>query len=188
MIPTSRYLGGPFLARRRNRRWLVGLYWGLMVPLTMFVVGRAFSRPQLEWFFYPMVVLMVVNLLNLGRFGLKPVGSMPRRPDLNILRFGRGAAERKEIEADWNYDEREIRERDRVYFRAYRWALGLSFGLFTALALSEAVWPEWSRWLGPVFLCLLIAVIAGLPQTLVLWNQPDVEEAGTRDQVGAEEQ
>ncbi len=175
MIPTSKYLGGPFLAKRRNRRGIVALYWGLMVPLTAYVVGRAFGRPQTDWFLYPMVVLMVANLYIFSRWGMKPEFPMPRRPDLNMLNFWRGPADVKAIQTDFEFDEREARERDRVHTRSYRTALWFSFGWFAVLTVCELLWPEWSRWLGPVFLCLLIAVMAGLPQTLVLWNEPDLE-------------
>lgn len=175
MIPTSRYMGGRLLARRRNRRWYVALYWGFIVPAAVFVVARAFARPRLEWLFCIAAVMMVLNLWTMSRFGLKPTGPLPVRPDPEMLRELRGAAETREIMADWTFDEREARQRDRVHFQAYRWVLMFAFAWFAVLVIVQSIWPEWSRWLGPVFLTLLIAVIAGLPQTLVLWNEPDLE-------------
>lgn len=177
MIPTSRYMGGRLVAKRRNRRWYVAFYWGFIVPADAFVVGHIFARAHQEWIFYVAAVVMVLNLWTMSRFGLKPMGPLAVRPDPETLRELRGAAETREIMADWTFDEREARERDRAVFRAYRWMLSFSFLWFAALTIAEGVWPECARWLGPVFLTLLIAVIAGLPQSLILWTEPDVEEA-----------
>lgn len=189
MIPTSKYMGGRFVARRRTRRWFVAFYWGFLVPATGFMVGRTFGRPDGEWLFYPVSVVMVLNLWTFSRFGLKPFGPLPRRPDAQALRLLRGPAETREILADWDFDEREARQRDGVHFTAHKFLVLFSFGWFAVLALCEFLWPAWSRWLGPVFLCLLIAVIVGVPQTLVLWNEPDVEVAREpgMDEQGARE-
>lgn len=180
MIPTSRYLGGPFFARRGTRRAIVLAYWMFLVPVTAFVVGRTFAQPR-EWFFYVVAAVMVLNLWTLSRVGLKPTGPLPRQPDRQALEFFRGTRETKEILADWAFDEREARERDEVHYRAYRFLRIFGFAWFGALAGCQIAWPTASRWMGPVFLSVLVGTIAGLPQTLVLWNAPDAALGSAED-------
>ena len=174
MIPQSSYMAGSLLARRRNRRWIVAIYWGFMVPLTAFGVGRTFRHPQ-EWFVDAVTVLMVLNLWTITNGLTKPFGRPAFAPSRDFLTLFKGPKETREIMADWQFDEWETRRRDQVHFLAYRLVLMFSFGWFAILAFVQFLRPEWSPWLGPVFLCILIAILTALPQTLILWAEPDVE-------------
>lgn len=177
MIPTSKYMAGPFLARRRTRRWIVGLYWGALVPLTAFVVARVFARRPIDGFTLLIAAVMVFNLWSMSRVGIKR--SKFFRPDPDMMRFRKGPEETRSILQDFEFDERETQERDAIHFRAYHWIAGAAFAAFAALALGVYLRPEWARWLGPTILSLLIATIGATPQTLVLWNEPDVDQAET---------
>jgi hypothetical protein len=174
MIPTSKYNAGPLLARRSRRRVVVILYWAFVAPLTVFVVGRFFSRPT-EFFFILLPIVLVLNLVTLTRWMTKPFGWPQPLHDPEAITSLYGDATAKEIFADTQFDEREARERDRVHFFSYRFVLWFSILWFVLLAVAEFFWPAEARWLGPVFLAGLVALIIGLPQSLILWKEPDVE-------------
>jgi hypothetical protein len=176
MIPASTYNGAALLATRTRRKWVLAVYWLVFVPACAFIVGRMFSRHEMEFLTTCVVaVIAVLNMMTLSRWMTKPFGWAPR-PDPEALKFLRGATEAGKIMADFKFDERELRQRDRVHFKAYRLVLWFSIAWFAALALSEYLRPDWSRWLGPVFLAVLVSVITALPQTLILLTEPDMEQ------------
>ena len=72
-------------------------------------------------------------------------------------------------------DEREMNERDRVHFVAYTLARWIALFLFAAYALLGAIHVSWFSQLGPFFFFLLTLVLWSLPQTLILWTEPDME-------------
>ncbi len=181
MIPTSRAMAGPFVAKRRNRRWMVGIYWGMMVPLTAFVVGRVFARQPSEWFMLIAAAVMVLNLFTLSRLGTKPFFPAPMLIDREMVAFWNGKEDLARLDADLRLDERETQLRDRAHFRAYGILVWFALGWFGMLCVSRMLEPAWSAWTGPVFLSVLIAVLLGLPQTLLAWNEPDVNPTGEEE-------
>jgi hypothetical protein len=73
-------------------------------------------------------------------------------------------------------DERETHERDRVHFNAYtvaRWFALLLFVIYGVLGATHVTW--FSR-VGPFFLFLLTLTLWSLPQSMILWTEPDMEE------------
>lgn len=176
MIPSSPYNGGKLLATRNRRIWILALYWLFFVPVCAFVVGRMFSLLRME---FPITLLaavvVVLNMGTLSRWMTKPFGWAPR-PDSEALKLQRGTAEAERIMADFKFDERELHQRDRVHFKAYRLILWFSIAWFALISLCEYLRPDWSRWLGPVFLAVLVSIITALPQTLILLSEPDMEE------------
>ena len=181
MIPTSKALAGPFVARRRNRRWMAGLYWGLMVPVTAFVVGRVFAHQPHEPYLFIAAAVIVLNLFTLSRLGTKPFFPTPFFIDREAVEFWNGKDDLARLDADLRLDEREAQLRDRAHFRAYAILVWVAIGSFGLVCLCQALLPNWSRWFGPVVLSVLIAVILGLPQTLVAWNEPDVPTPGKEE-------
>jgi hypothetical protein len=132
MIPTSKYMGGRFVARRRTRRWYVAFYWGFLVPATGFMVRL--YRPE---------------------------------PD----------------ESEFRNDERETHQRDRAHFLAYA---PLSLGLCLLLPASDwslhtpkpLAWiPMEQELLVPGLIQVLLVMFLTLPQAILLWTEPDMEEA-----------
>jgi hypothetical protein len=74
-------------------------------------------------------------------------------------------------------DERETGERDRMHFLAYtltRWFALLLLAIYGLVAIN---FPAALRQIGSIFLCLLTLSLWSLPQTLILWTEPDMEEA-----------
>jgi hypothetical protein len=148
-----------------------------MVPFTAFVVGRAFAKPAPEWYVLVMAAVMVLNLLTLSQIGVKGVAASPIPIDRETVAFWHGTEELRRLEADLRLDERESQLRDHAHFRASRVVRWFAPAWFAVLCLLRGLAPDWSAWLGPVFLSILIAVILALPQTLVAWSEPDVVPA-----------
>jgi hypothetical protein len=73
-------------------------------------------------------------------------------------------------------DEREANERDRIHFIAYTLARWLALLLFVAYGLLGLLHVAWFNRIGPFFLFLLTLTLWSLPQTLILWTEPDMEE------------
>ena len=82
-------------------------------------------------------------------------------------------------QSDDDLDEREKRLRDRVHFLAHtlsRWFALLLFAVLIGLGVKDSTV---AARVGPVFFFLMNLVLWSLPQSLILWNEPDIEEAGT---------
>jgi hypothetical protein len=73
-------------------------------------------------------------------------------------------------------DERETDERDHVHYVAYTLARWLALFLFVLYGLLGAIHVPWFGHVGPFFFLLLTLVLWSLPQTLILWTEPDMEE------------
>jgi hypothetical protein len=151
-------------------------YWGVVVPATAFVVGRVFSGAMQGEATVVVAIVMVLNLLTLGRTGTKPFLKTPYKPDFKHTSFFQGVRAAHELEADWKLDEREQRTRDRVFFQSYQWVYWVAFVWFGVYALGQTVKPAWSLWLGPVCFAVFVALVAGLPHSIILWTEPDIEE------------
>jgi hypothetical protein len=77
---------------------------------------------------------------------------------------------------DASLDERETGERDRIHFLAYRIACVLAMILALILFVLNDYEFAWMSRVAPVFLFALTIILLGLPQTLILWTEPDMEE------------
>jgi hypothetical protein len=173
-------------ARRRTRRIVVAAYW--MVALGTFGVCQwaQFFRPGhnsgADLLFPVQIIVFLPAILGGVRAGgmVKPFGGVHfapiyEREDMQTLfgpprpLVGSMAASNAEL------DEREQRQRDSVHFAAYtsaRWtalvllALQCVAGLFSPVLMSR---------FGSAAFLLLALVLWSLPQTLILWNEPDME-------------
>lgn len=185
MIADTRNSWGYSIDSRATRRRLVVAYWLAVAILTGgfmrygLVHQGVFASP---WMLN--VLIFLPAMLGGVRAGgaVKPFRGLHWAPlndrDGTQTVFGKpqpivGAA----VASDLVLDERETHERDHVHFIAYtaaRWgALGL-LGIATAVSLWRA---QWLLWMAPTFLFLLVLTLWSLPQSLILWNEPDVEEA-----------
>jgi hypothetical protein len=89
-----------------------------------------------------------------------------------LLRPANGPA----ILQDISLDERETHERDRVHFNAYTVARWFALLLFVIYGLLGAMHVAWFSRVGPFFLFLLTLTLWSLPQSIILWTEPDMEE------------
>jgi hypothetical protein len=85
-------------------------------------------------------------------------------------------------EGEFRNDEREVHQRDRAHYRAYQ-VVGGVVAVMMTLAMFRSMKPEWRAWpevgadelyLG-VFLGLAVLMMT-LPQAILLWTEPDMEE------------
>jgi hypothetical protein len=143
---------------------------------------------------YMIFATILVNRVLLGGYntgGLikKFDGKTPRQrmalPPFLVL--GLRLYEPEPEERDYRNDEREVAQRDRAHYQAYQ---VLVFALMTIWLLSDwrAMSPKMLAWL-PVSADLLLygLVLAAimlsqtLPQSILLWNEPDMEEFDPAD-------
>jgi hypothetical protein len=172
------------LASRSNRRWLVLGYW-LIVVLAAAGAASWFHylasqpvRPKIG--FIPAICtgLCVGWLLTaLGGMGGKgPVSSFePPSPSWRELwRAARGWQGRKGI---WEeaLDERDIRLCNAAHYEAYKVVRFIALFVPVLIVLFGTILRK-QMWLTPSVGLVLLLVVFNLPQTLILWWEPDMEE------------
>lgn len=185
MISTKNQPLGFFASRRNTRRWIVAVYWLLVLGFT-----SAFLRHQFRHAFDAIAILYTIQVLInipaiLGgvRAGglVKPFRGVRWAPlidrdDIQTVFGPPKPVVAGLISPEAELDERERHDRDRVHFVAYtavRWLALLLFASYLALGVFRA---DWTERLGPTFFFLLTLVLWSLPQSLILWNDPDMEE------------
>ena len=176
-------------ARRRTRRIVVAVYW--VVALAFFALIQwklAFhsSYPVPTWMelLFPLqVILFLPAILGGVRAGgfVKPFRGvrfvpLQERDETQTLFGPPRPVISSMTAADINLDERERRQRDEVHFAAYTSARWLALGLLVAQFAAALAGPEWLTRAGNAAFYLLALVLWSLPQTLILWNEPDMEE------------
>jgi hypothetical protein len=174
-------------ARVHRRTLVVSIYVGLALLMTaLWFVDRWRTSGV-----YMIFATFLVNRLFLGgyNFGglIKPFnGKAPRQspyaetPFLMLaLRVYQPVPEKSE----YRNDEREMHQRDRAHYQAYQ---GITVGLTALWLLAD--WkmkaPRLLAWL-PVsadvllYGLVLIVIVAAvtLPQAILLWTEPDMDEA-----------
>jgi hypothetical protein len=174
-------------ARRNTRRLIVALYWAIVLSLfgisqwcDVFRPGHMHA-PDLLFPLY--LIAFLPAILGGVRAGgmVKPFRGthwvpLPERDYTQTL-FG---ANRPLIgtmtSADLSLDERDLRDRDRVHFFAYTASRWLALVLLAAQSCAGLVSPVWMLRAGSAAFFLLTIVLWSLPQTLILWTEPDMEE------------
>lgn len=183
MIADTHNTWGWSVNRRSDRRRLEVGYWIFVVALTAAFlrfgnIHGTFANP---WMVYALFFLPA--LLGGVRAGgaVKPFRGLRWVPlndrDSTQTIFGKpqpvlGGA----VASDFELDERETHERDRVHFVAYTAARWGALGLLGLTVAAEAWRPAWMAWMAPTFLFLLVLTLWSLPQSIILWTEPDVEE------------
>jgi hypothetical protein len=176
------------MAHRARRRWLVALvyagfaallagfwfesHWHLALFLTTFAsvfVNRFLLGGRLPGG-------LVKPFQNKRRYSYKSESSLD-----DFLRWGLHRAPEPGQDT-FRSDERELRERDRAHFQAYGTvesaAALLAFALFDKIERPEIL--SWIPAPSEPFIYYLAMVIlilfATLPQAILLWTEPDMEE------------
>ncbi|MGA3082390.1 MAG: hypothetical protein ABSD44_13635 [Terracidiphilus sp.] len=167
MINKSTYLGIP-LRRRKNRRLLVGGYWAVVLLFLEFI----YCSP-------------VLQILLLGRFPgngwLGFLSIMLTGPLFGYLTTCLGGVSGNGLISDWDgpFDERDIRLRNAAHFEAYR-IFRVIIVIIVPLTMVVVIvfgtfWSHYQRLSVPL-LSLLWFLVFSLPQSLILWFEPDMEE------------
>jgi len=183
MISTSRKVFGIPVARRRNRRILVIAY---ACAIAAFAGAFFFdqARHTLDIFGILIALQMLTNLPALLG-GIRAGGVVkPYRgvrwvaffnQEQREFLFGRPAFPGGSLDpAAAELDERETRLRDRIHFLAYTLARWFALLLFAAFALIAAFRPGSLRQAGLFCFLLLVLILWSLPQTMILWTEPDL--------------
>jgi hypothetical protein len=173
----------------RRRGLVVGIYAAMaaMMAGLWFVDHWHSTATYLYW-----IMLLACRLFLGGyyRGGLvKPFSNKPPRervephPFLALgLRVYR--AEPADDERTFRNDERELQQRDHAHYQAYQ---GIGYALVALWITSyiRMLKPGWMQWAGmswdQVFYGLTMAlmlVFFTVPQAILLWTEPDMEEAG----------
>jgi hypothetical protein len=177
MISTNKPFGLSF-ARRRTRRALVVAYWCFIA-----VYSCAFlPRGNFNWFgvlIAVQVFIQIPQMLGGVRAGgmVKPFRGihwvpLQKSEDVQSLSIISGSPAHAE---DASLDERETGLRDRVHFVAFTLTRWLALFFFVLYGLIAVTHPAWLSQTGPFFLFLLTVTLWSLPQTMILWTEPDME-------------
>ena len=165
------------MASRTRRRWLVGLvYAGLAAMMT----GAWFLDHWRISGFYLISGWIVVNWLFLGGYGtgglVKQFGERDQRPRSMPPRHSSPALKMPE----GMNDERELHQRDRAHYQAYQWFAVTAFflSMYAAPQLLGRAHLSVDQLLYLIHGGLMSATILlfTLPQSILLWNEPDMEE------------
>jgi len=180
------------MATRQRRRGLVVAIYGSLLAL---IAGGWFLDRWRSTGGMSLWLALLACMVFLGghytRGLVKPFnGKPPRQPAMPpALLFLRLRLYQPVLAADeeaYRNDERELRERDRAHYRAYQ-GMGLALAALWFPALWLVQKPEWLGRLGAdagqiVFGLLLacFALYVTLPQAILLWTEPDMEDEATR--------
>jgi len=178
MITTDKVLGiSP--ASRKTRRWIVCGYL-CVVALTCFGFLHHQARHGIEdmglWNLFLIFVNVSAFLGGIRMGGLvKPfrrASFVPMQADGDVPSIL--PSPRSSRTESTSLDERETLERDHIHFIAYTAARWLALLLLVLYALLGAFHVPWFSQVGPFFLFLLTLTLWSLPQTLILWTEPDM--------------
>jgi hypothetical protein len=181
MIKIRKFMGIS-MARRVRRRWLVVGLWALGLALVIYFPALLrfrfpFFGPTGEWaFFFGFLLVNVLGGQSRRGFVSDFEGRTPEDgPGDYSFMTPEDIAARKEAERQNRLDEREVRVRNAAHYRAYvplRWfAFLLVLAAVTDHRMELADMRE-------SLLLLLYLVILWLPQSILLWTEPDMEAEG----------
>lgn len=174
------------MAPRAHRRSLVVLIYA---ALAMLIAGAFFADHWRTTGYYLVFATFLINRLFLGgyNFGglIKPFnGRAPRRVEQPppFLLLALRVYHPQPMDTDYRSDERELQQRDRAHYQAYQW-LAVVLAVLWALTGWNTFNPKLLAWVpgSPALLVyglMLATVIAALtlPQAILLWTEPDMEE------------
>lgn len=168
------------IERRQTRRVLVAGYWFFLAAYC----GAFLVRAQHHGFLFngsDLTVFLIPAILGGVRYGgaVKPFRSpvfvpLMERSDVGTI-FGRSST--RGFETLEPLDERETNLRDRVHFVAYSVCRWLAFLLFVLYGILGLIKPVWLSAVGPFLFVVLTLTLWSLPQSIILWTEPDLEEA-----------
>lgn len=158
---------GRALARRPVRRWLVVGYWLFIVLFAVSAVRwPLYEKNNIYILWLPLILQLPALLGGVRRGGLvKPF----RRPGAFVTAIFPAAS-------DEVLDERETRQRDLCHYYALVVSRWLSLIVFLAVLFLSLGAPQLVARLGLSLIFLLAAVLWSLPQSILLWNEPDFDD------------
>jgi hypothetical protein len=178
MISVDQTFFGISIAHRRTRRVFVIGIWSLTFLCGWaFLHGIASHRDRAIGAGAFLALQLILQFLPylLGGFWpggmVRPFLAAKLRPEPVQSLFG----PRTKFGQNAPLDERETGERDRIHFLAYRIALVITLMMTLILFLLSGYSFQWMSRVAPVFFFALTVILLGLPQTIILWTEPDME-------------
>ncbi|HEY1903930.1 MAG TPA: hypothetical protein VGG56_15965 [Terracidiphilus sp.] len=171
-------------ARTRRRALVVLIYSTLVVLMAALFVADHWRTTG----YYLVFATFLVNRLFLGgyNFGglIKPFnGKPPQRTEAPpFLLLAMHVYPQEPVSSEYRSDEREMQMRDRAHYQAYQ-ALAVALAVLWLLSSWNVFRPHLLAWIpaSPALLIygLVLATIVvtlTLPQAILLWTEPDMEE------------
>jgi len=173
-------------ARRRTRRFVVVVYWIAILAAFSIIQWVNIFRPShmngIGLLLPLQIIVFLPAILGGVRAGglVKPFQGvhwvpLPEREQTQALFGPRRPLIGSSTAADLQLDERDVRDRDRVHFFAYTVSRWLVLLLLIAQSGAGMVSPFWMLHAGNAAFFLLALVLWSLPQSLILWTEPDME-------------
>jgi hypothetical protein len=172
-----------WISRRKIRRRWVVIFWAqaaLMFGLSLVAVVRNRADAFDVLLLVQIAFTSSLTLGGLSAGGLVKSFGGSRAPAL--LPRGRGmqalfaGADETQAGEAGELDERETRRRDSAHFTAYACVRWLGMGLFGLYAAMLVFAPAQANRFVPSFLFLLVWMVWSLPQSIILWTEPDLDE------------
>jgi len=170
MLRTTVFLGISMVEQKNRRRLVAMMYVVLLVAIMAVVLARSHVPGRYVSLVSQLFLLALIFEWRILRdlVGEMEVVGRPAKP----TSLGLSGIKRDQDEPD----ERDVTVRNAAYFKAYR-----VLAWYSILA-SWALVPLWGANYPGVFLvllCVLLVIATTLPQTILLWTEPDVPvEAG----------
>jgi len=177
------------MARRSRRRVLVaGIYAGLalVIALTWWIGWGGTSA----WVIWAVMLACRFFLGGYYRGGLvKPFAyrkavNADGPPSLLALKLRVYQPVLRADEDAFRNDERELIQRDRAHYLAYQ-TIGVLIAVEAMVASMRSLTPKLLGWIGMTasqfhygISMVAIAMFLTLPQSILLWTEPDMEEQG----------
>jgi len=174
MLRTPEILGFS-MASRKNRRVMVAVNYGLLLPLMAGIIlfrPPTYHVPGLKIIMWVAVAFFTVGFAILGKIVDPTTFPLPSPRGGETISLGLAHAPQSQVEPD----ERDISVRNTAYFQAYR---ALATYIYVGALLSAGI-DAWSFPLAmktlQLFSVPLLAMALTLPQAIILWSEPDIPE------------
>lgn len=173
------------MARRATRRWLVLAYWTFTLALIGIPLALSGGYDTVLGFLSFRLILFWWCLLGLlgGDGRSRPVrafqGKTPEdRERLDTAYMtAEDIAWREQRERETRLDERDVNLRNAAHFKSYSFMRGYAVFVVLILVFLNSGHLSSASWLREPLLWFLLNVFLCLPQTMILWTEPDMEEA-----------
>jgi hypothetical protein len=148
---------------RSRRRILVLFFWALIAVLFVLLSWDMGGKINI-WFL--LILIQIPAICGaVRRGGLIHPAQKQKRCHVDYLPLRPGEV----------LDEREERERDWIHYRALNWCRWLSLASFVVFVILGLVSPAAQLRLGLSLFYLMMITLWSLPQTMILWTEPDLD-------------
>jgi len=180
----KRRLLGISLAGRSTRRWFVVGYWAIVLSLvgieSQLRPGAPFPSDK-SWWVY-LAIFSSVGILGgtdkngaVRRFDC-PTPDEQTKADYTFMTV-EDIAERKRVEKEKQLDERDTMLRNAMHYRAYAIIRRGAFLAAVVVWVLGASQSAQSVHIRNFLLWFVFVIFMSLPQSLILWTEPDMEGA-----------